>query len=180
MAFDINFSVCQDNNCTDLTITDTSVGWISTLAFADVASATIQITDNNSIVTTFDVLSTITGASTTDDLVYEFDSDDITIGDGNYTIVFTIVDTSSNTYTVTHSYFFACLIYCCVDNLILGIKDYYQCSTCDSNYIMNALTAKALARSLQTAVKFNNSLLANDIFTTLTDMCNYENCDDCN
>jgi len=179
MAFEANISLCQDNNCSDLTITDTSVGWISTLAFADVASAILTITDNNSVVYTFDVTTTITGASTTDDLVYELDENDIVFGDGEYDIEYVITDSSANVYTSSKEYFFDCLIQCCVDRMILNIKDYYNCSKCDDDYIMNALTAKALARSLRTAVKFNDQLLATDIFTTLTDFCDYEDCDNC-
>ena len=177
MAFSINFTTCQDEGCTEVHIQDTSTGWVTDLTFASVTSATIAITYPGGTTDTFDITTTITGASSQDDLLYELTGLTET-GDGGYTIVYTITD-GATTWTDTSYLFFKCVIECCVWELLAGIVDYYDCNNCSDEYIKNALDAKAMLASLQGHVKRGNFLKATTILSTLTTMCDFKNCD-CN
>lgn len=175
MAFTINFETCQTSNCSELTVTDTSTGWVTDLAFADVTSATITVTGPSGTVDTFDVTATVTGAASQDDLVYELEDLSETT-DGQYEIVYTIVGPAA-TYTITINYFFKCNIECCIWELLAGIPAVYNCDNCKDDYIRNALNAFAYLLALKSHIKKGNYLKAESTLDTLETMCDFENCD---
>jgi len=182
MAFSLNFSTCQFDNCTKLRITDISTDWASsTIPIGDPnAYVLITITDSDGNVETWDVSDVFDIATVQADLV--FDSDDYSGGpysDGKYIIKYDIyVDSTAvtPTYTKTKDQFFDCSIDCCISKMVAKIPDYYQCEDCDREYIRNTLILNGLLLSLKDKVRFGLWAEAQDIYDVLNTMCDWKNC----
>ncbi len=182
MAFSLNFSTCQFENCTKLRITDISTDWASsTIPIGDPnAVVLIVITDSGSNTETWDVSTAFHTATVQSDLV--FDSDDYSGGpysDGHYTIEYSIYPSSppvTVTYTKTKDQFFICQIDCCISKMVSKIPDYYQCEGCDREYIRNTLILNGLLLALKDKVRFGLWSEAQDIWDVLDSMCDWKNC----
>ena len=177
MSFQIDFSICQQDNCNDVVVTDKSTTWGTDLLFADVSTGTISITSNDET-DSYDVSSIITGATTIDDLVFDLS---LLAGysvyvDGEYEITYTILTTLGVTYTKTTTVLFVCNVECCIHKKVADIYKYYNCNKCNDKYITNALTAFALLQSLRYAIGCGNFGIASNILATLLKICNYQNC----
>ena len=175
MAFELDLKSCQQDNCSDLVITDTSIGWITDVAFADITTATLTLTDSTATVYTYDILTDITGATTTDDLVYTIEN---SFADGYLKIVYTVIESSTTTYTKTLEVFLVCNIDCCIDQKVHGLADYYNCSKCNNDYILAVLSMKSLRAALMKHVRYGNLTEAQDLYTTLENICDSANCEE--
>jgi hypothetical protein len=120
MALQVDFNVCQSDNCGTLNISDATgaynavsnpTGWGSpnTAWNTSGMSAIITVVDSADTTTEYDV----TGEISNSDGLTIFQPISIEIPDGSFTVNFT-VSTSSESSSVTKKFFSYCTVRCCV------------------------------------------------------------------
>lgn len=120
MALELDFNICQQNNCGTLSVKEDSgaydavnnlTGWGSpNITISDSGfEATLIVTDSEDTETEYDV----TGEITTNGGYTIFQPIDIEIPDGEFTVTYT-VSTDAASATITKKFFSFCTVRCCV------------------------------------------------------------------
>ena len=119
----------------------------------------------------FDIMPSDFGLSNTSSL-----NDDI------YNIVYSVTDISTTPATI-HTYSSSILLYCgvecCVYNKVQSIPQYYECNTCNSVHINDALTCWGLLMGLESAARCGSANALLDTLNLLKKLCHYKPCQGC-
>lgn len=190
MALQPKISVCTENNCKTLSITDIT-GLLSgdgtwgtpDLARADVDTATISVlSPNNSAYIDFDVTIALTADPlTTDvflvDIAYSSLNLPTNLSNGIYKFTYTITDASNNTYTYNLTKVITCVSRCCVDGMIAELPNKMQCDCCDTlGFIKDIQIAESIMLGLDLAGACGNLEAVNTQLTTLDRICLNQGC----
>jgi len=183
------FSVCQQDNCGTIVVTDTSTGYGSglneyPLANIDHVDITFQRYEADGTLDTPDVftfsLTDITGGGVVTSqaqLVFSFSSlsNPIDTSDGHVEITVNIAEVATDHEIIT-SMFFYCTVQCCVNSMKPAMYDHYGCDTCDGKYIDMVMSMDALLTALASNAACGNYTEAYKVLDTLNSLCDYTNC----
>lgn len=192
MALVLKHNYClEKNNMTgdyEIIVTDTTdvynvstnpTGWqhVSTVLAANVTSATLTITTENSAGTVVEydpinVLAQIPNPVTGE---FEFTAiDDVSIIDGIYTITYAIV-ANGITYTSCVQKVFYPTVACCISETMTALKDNVN----DSKLYEEAIKVKAWEHALQSAASTIDTIKIKSILGLLEEYCDSTPGNDC-
>lgn len=185
-----SISPCITDNCETLNLTE-NTGIYSTSNTSGFGAPNI---DPSAVDSAILVITTPSGTVITEDILsqlpatyigpFELNSIDIDAEDGEYTIVYTIVD-GEITYTQTYCYFSSCVVRCCIDKLWAIIIDKELDTTinceCDANELTKlqnkAMFMEALYKEMLCSATWNNVTTRNKILVQLKRLCKINDCD---
>lgn len=147
---------------------------VLTLLYPDgVTSDVIDSTDTTRYAT---LMANITGATTFPFELYVFTSlSGTSFPDGIYTITLTYTATAT-TYTANSYMLSDCLVACCVDNMFAQLPN-KMCDTCNyTEFLNNALLAKALLTALRASASCADSTKTDAILKSLQKICAWADC----
>ena len=105
-------------------------------------------------------------------------STDLALSDDVYNIVYTVAD-ANYIYTYETNQLLYCAVECCVQHKVQQIPQYYECSTCDSTHILDALLSYSFLIALESAARCGSADELTNILNTLKKLCNYQPCIGC-
>ena len=190
MAFISTISACL-NECNKITITDTTgfynvttnpFGWNNDLTLwrtdADdpyVTAATISISLNGGDPTVVNVLSTVQQAVFPVYTLYEYapvdSSNNSTLQDGYYNIIFTVKDSNDEVYETEIEFVVYCNVACCVSKLAAKVAQ-ELCNDCDSDAYNDFLIADGILQSLKAVAESKGTAEFSKLLTKLQKLCN--------
>jgi len=206
-SLQINFSLCQTNNCRNILLRETTGEYEATTnpsGYSDPESATnpdsanitrtvIDITVPNGTTYTFDsdelVLGTIPFPDPTGEeemVIEETDlgkSSEEKLDDGEYTLTVTMygtinADVDTFIETVTKKYILTCQTRCCVDGLFHDVAQ-SDCGDCKKPKLDKALEAEALLKQVEFASSCGKINMAKKFLAKAQWICNTSNCLNC-
>lgn len=188
MALQLNFTTSQGEDCSSFVLTDTT-GTYSALTnptgfgtpnptVADIVTCTATITDPDGN-TISNVSCTLPSVGTET----EFNSSNLgalgSTGDlteGVWTIVYRMVDSSDNQYSVTKSILFYCSTQCCLDQAIANMEATTDCSSCIVEKVDTLSTIDALLKGAINAADCNKPKKAQKMLDTAAFLCSQRKC----
>ena len=189
MALTLKYNLCVINGCTQLQFSENTgvystanaTGWgTPNVDTTSAVSATLLIKGPDAVEYTIDLFAedfpkNITGSSYNIPLASM--GSPVTITDGQWYFVYTIVDDNDDTYSTTVYKYFFCTSDCCVKNMLANIN------TCDScpkdNSESDYLKAKAMLDSLENAAECGDSANFAAIKKILDKLCLNSGCKTC-
>jgi hypothetical protein len=191
MAFSPTISACL-NGCTGITFKDTTGfynattnegGWNNNLTLwklqADgsphVVTATLSLTLNGGLPTTFNVLTAIQGSIFPTYTLYEYIPVDTygnpALQDGYYNATLTIVDDEDNTYVTDVDFVVYCNVACCISKMAANLPA-DSCEKCDSTQFDDFMTAYGIYQALKATAECQGTQEFYKLLTKLQKLCN--------
>lgn len=190
MALAPKLSLCFEQGCTKIRVNDTTGtyslsntgGWdVPNITFADVVLATVSITlPKSSVPITLNVTTTVQNATIVDNkfLLDIIDATDLNVTellDGEYTVVYTIVDLNNIEYTSTFKFFSTCKAACCVEKMKAKFKE-WTCGCGEYYLIEEYYKAKTLLQNAKYAYACGKTSEANNILDSIERICKFKKC----
>lgn len=193
MPLEIDFNICQNSSCDELTFTETTGAYNATTnpggwgapnpTLASVTTpVTLTVTFPNESVYTLDV-ATLNPSFPTDDTTLEWVLDMSSFGgdtgdsfeDGVYTFTY-LVTADGSTYTQTHYVALYCQVKCCVFSMFKDLE--VNCDCCEDDK-KTAIDAFLLYKGLVYEAGCGNITAFNSALTELQKVCSNSNCKNC-
>lgn len=193
MGLVLQFSVCQSNNCKQITFNETTQaydpvanvnGWGTpnpAIASATVATLTVLIPNGQTY--TFDLFNGLTPNWPTlspsqnfillsNNLGYGINNK---LGDGIYTFTYSVT-VSGVVYTQVKNVLLFCNSKCCVQNLYADVAESNSCVSCAKNKKDIADLARILLAGIEAAADCGQINTFNSLMTSLNRICANTNC----
>ncbi len=187
MALQLDFNVEQSSDCSQFVFVDETGDYsiLNPTGFGPPNPDRADILSSSVIFTLPDGTITSSLALTLPDVSDEtlFNSSDLGISgdmpEGVYSATYTIVDSSSRTYSVTKSFLIACTTQCCLDKAIANFKGTTGCKDCNSKEVERLYMIHVNLMSAKYAASCNKPKKAQADLDTAIFLCNQQKCN-CN
>lgn len=184
----LNFEICQESNCKDITFSEITGLYNSTynlggyespnVSTSSVLTAILTIVSPSNIIYTINLFTQGFPTANINSSYLISLIPNISLDDGQWKFTYTIT-TSDNTYSKTIYKYLYCNSQCCVNQMLANIK-ISNCDCCDDLDSNNYLKASQMLDSLKKVAKCGDLTNFTNISKILNKLCKNINCKTCN